>query len=613
MRNGYWQKLLRVNLTYCKTIVEPIPEQDLKRFVGGAGLAAEMIYRELPGKLDPYDSKNLLIFGTDPFQGTPISGSAKFSTVSISPVTNTFGDSAAGASWGPNLKDAGYDMLVIEGISEKPVYLEIIDDQVLIKDASHLWGMDTYETIDAIHKETQDKNLSIASIGPAGEKKVAIACIAVDKHSFAGRCGLGAVMGSKNLKAVAVKGTKTVEMNDPVKASELIKKSRKNIVDSIKKSKWNLRGTPGSVIKCESLGDMPIKYWEGDVWPEGAEKLGHPNYTEVLEAKPLPCKYCPIGCHRSITITEPKEYAQKGVGPEYETLGMMGTNLLIDDPKVVAKGNEIANKLGIDTISAGAMVGFAMECFEKGWITTKDTDGLELKWGDPQVLISLLRQIGEKQGFGSIFSEGTLNAAKKIGPEAEKIVAHCKGLDFPSHDPRSCISLAPSYATGTRGACHYRGACEDVEMGFTIPEIGISEGLVEFFKIENQSMMAAKCQDYFGLLNSLVICDFMATCASKTFSEIRDIFNAVTGWNYTIEDLMLAGNRIFTRQRLINLRDGYNAKTDVLPDKMFKAAKEGFRAENIPPFSELMENYYAYRGWDENGVPKEKILNRLAL
>jgi len=614
MKNGYWQKMLRVDLTNRKTRVEEIPAEDLKRFIGGAGLGAEILRREVPAKIDPYDSKNLVIFGTGPFQGPPIAGGAKFCIVGISPVTHTYGDTAAGADWGPSLKDAGYDMVVIEGISEKPVYLHIVDDRVEIKDASQLWGMDAFETVDAIHGETGDKRLSIATIGPAGERRVAVACVVVDKHSFAGRCGLGAVTGSKNLKAIAVRGTQKAEMSDPVKADELIKKYRRHILEAVKENGFRAHGTPGLCETAEGLGDMPIKYWEGDVWPEGAKKLGAPNYTEALNAKPLPCKYCPVGCHRDITITEPAEYAQKGIGPEYETLGMMGTNLLIDDPKAIARANEIANKLGLDTISGGAMVGFAMECFEKGWITTKDTDGLEIKWGDPKALSALVEQIGKKQGFGSVFSEGTLGAAKKIGQGALEVVAHCKGLDLPAHDARACISLAPTYATGTRGACHFRGGCEDVEMGgFFIPEIGIKEETVKFFERENQSMLAAKCQDYFALLNSLVICAFMVDGGDMPFSGVRDLFNAITGWDYSIGDLMLAGERIFTVQRLINIRDGYNAETDVLPNKMSRAAKEGFRAGKIPPFRELMEDYYLLRGWDENGEPKKETLNRLNL
>ena len=614
MANGYWQKILRVNLTNHKSTVESIAEKDLKDFIGGAGLGAEILRRELPEKIEPYDPRNLVIFATGPFQGPAVPGGAKFSIVGISPLTGTFADSAAGAAWGPSLKDAGYDVLILEGVSEKPVYVKIVDNDVRIEDASGLWGKDTFDTIDTIHEQTGDDKLSVAAIGPAGERKVAIACIAVDNHSFAGRCGLGAIMGAKNVKAVAVRGTKKVEVHDPEATRELIKKYQKQINKTTVENEFRLHGTPGLCETAEGLGDMPIKYWEQDVWPEGARKLGGPNYTEGLNAKPLPCKYCPIGCHRKIKITEPEEYKFEGIGPEYETLGLMGTNLLIDDPKVVAIGNDIANRLGLDTISAGAMVGFAMECFEKGWITTNDTDGLELRWGDPRALFTLVEQIGRREGFGALFAEGTVQAAKKIHPDSVAEVVHCKGLDLPSHDPRACISLAPTYATGTRGACHFRGPCEDIEMGgFFIPEVGIKEGTVKFFERDNQSRLAVKCQDFGVLINSLVLCMFTVDGGDWSMTDVAEMFNAITGWDYSVDDLMLAGQRGFTVQRLNNIRDGYNKAADILPKKMFQAAKEGFRAGKKIPFEGLMEDYYALRGWDENGAPTKETMKRLNL
>ena len=614
MNNGYWQRLLRVDLTNGTASVEPIAEDDLKQFIGGAGLGAEILRREVPAKLNPYDGRNRLIFATGPFQGPAVPGGAKFSVVAISPVTHTFGDSAAGASWGPSLKDAGYDVLVVEGTSEHPVYLHIVDDEVEIRDASDLWGMDTVQTVDVIRERAGDQKLSVAAIGPAGERKVAIACIAFDKHSYAGRCGMGAVMGSKNLKAVAVRGTKQVGVADPAKAKELIKRFQHEIAEETKENGFRQDGTPGLCEAAEALGDMPIKNWDGDVWPEGAKKLGAPNYTQVLNAKPLPCKYCPIGCHRKISITEPTEYAMESIGPEYETLGMMGTNLLIDDPKAVAMANEIANRLGVDTISTGAMIGFAMECFEKGWIDTKDTDGLELKWSDPKVLTTLTEQIGRREAFGAIFAEGTLPAARKISPEAVDSVAHCKGLDLPAHDARSCFSLAPTYATGTRGACHFRGPCEDVEMGgFYIPEAGVTKETTVFFEKENQGIMAAKCQDLATLTNSLVVCLFMVDGGGWALSDVTEMFNAITGWDYSCDDLMAAGQRGFTVQRLINLRDGYGAATDVLPKKMFKAASEGHRAGKVPPLADMLEEYYGIRGWNDNGEPTDEKLQELGL
>ncbi len=479
--------------------------------VAGAGLGAEILRRELPGPIDPRDSENRVIFATGPFQGPAVPGGAKFSIMGISLLTGTFADTAAGATWGPALKDAGYDVVVIQGKSETPVYLYINDDIVEIKDATPHWGKPSYDSVDSIREENNDPKLSVACIGPAGEKEVAIACVVIDKHSFGGRCGLGAVMGTKNLKAVAVKGSKSVPVADPEKTKALFKQYFQKIRENTLENEFREHGTPGLCETAEGLGDMPIKYWDGDSFPEGAKTLGAPNYTEVLNAKPIPCKYCPIGCHRGVEVIEPAKYANKGAGPEYETLGLMGTSCMIGDPKVVAKANDVANRWGIDSISAGAMVSFAMQCKEKGWISddVMPTD-YSLDWGDGATLIKLTEEIGANTGFGALFADGTLKAAAKIHPDSVETVVHNKGLDYPAHDPRACNSLAPTYVTGTRGACHFRGPSEDVEMGgFFIPEMGIEEGMVKFFEPDNQSLVSVRCQDLGVIANSIVICLFM--------------------------------------------------------------------------------------------------------
>jgi len=614
MSNGYWQKLLRIDLTTRTITTEPIAEDDLRKFVGGAGLGAEILRREVGAKQDAYAPDNRLIFATGPFQGPPVPGGAKFSVVAISPLTHTFGDSAAGASWGPSLKDAGYDVVLFQGAAESPVYVTIVDDAVEIHDATDMWGLDTFQTFDAVIEKTGNAKLSVATIGPAGEKRVATGCIAFDKHSFAGRCGLGAVMGSKNLKAVAVAGTQQAPLHDAARVAELTKQFTQEIGKVVRENGFREHGTPGLCEDAEAIGDMPIKYWVGDTWPEGAKNLGGESYTTKLQAKPLPCKYCPVGCHRKITITEPPQYAMEGIGPEYETLGMMGTNLMIDDPKAVAMANEIANRLGVDTISTGAMIGLAMECFEKGWLTTDDTNGQDLTWGNPDALIKLTELIGKREGLGELFAEGALPAAAKINPQAVASVVHVKGLDLPAHDPRSCFSLAPSYATSTRGACHFRGPCEDVEMGgFFIPEVGVTDETTTMFEKENQGMLAGTCQDLGSLSNSLVICLFMIDGGDWALTGVTDLFNAITGFDFTPKDILLAGERGFVSQRLINIRDGYDAKSDILPKKMFQAAKEGGRAGKVPPLDDMLRDYYAVRGWDANGVPTDETLQRLEL
>jgi len=612
MASGYWNKVLRIDLTNKKVVKEDVEDKIFRLFVGGAGFGAKILWEEVSPEKDPLHADNRLIFATGPLQGHPVPGGAKFSVVSKSPLTNTQADSAAGAKWGPFLKKAGYDALIIQGRSETPVYIYIDDDKVEIKDAKSIWGLDSYQAVDQIRKELGDERVSVATIGPAGEKLVRMACIVVDKHSFAGRCGLGAVMGSKNLKAVAVKGSKKVPVANLSLLKEYNRKYFKEIHNASIKSGLRPHGTPVLCITAEGFGDMPIKYWTGDTWPEGAKKIGAPNYTSVLSAKPYPCLYCPIGCHRNINIEEPAKYRLKGIGPEYETLGMLGTNLLIDDVKAIAVANDICNKLGIDTISTGACIGFAMECYEKGIISKKDTGGMEIKWGDPEILIELVKQIGNKEGFGSIFSEGALRAARKIGKNAEELVAHVKGLDFPAHDPRACWGMIPTYATGTRGACHMRGVEEDVEMsGFYIPEIGITEEKAQFFKREGKAFLAVKMQDYCALVNSLVLCVFMPDGGDLSFTSILDIFNSITGWEWDVQEAMKCGERIFTMQRLINLRDGYSKKDDILPPKMYVPAKKGFRAGKVPPVEELINEYYRLREWDENGHPSKRKLQEL--
>jgi aldehyde:ferredoxin oxidoreductase len=614
MAFGYWNKILRINLTNRKFIKEGIDDNMYKLFIGGAGIGAKILWDEVPVKVDPYDPKNRIVFTGGPFQGHPIPGSAKFSIISKSPLTHTYADSAAGANWGPLFKKTGYDALIIEGKSRKPVFVYVNDEEVKIMDASDIWGMDSYKAIDKIRGKIGDPRVSVAAIGPAGEKMVKIACIVVDKHSFAGRCGLGAVMGSKNLKAVAVKGSKKV----PVFNSDLLKKYNrkyfKQIYDTCVENGFRTHGMASACVYNESVGDMPIKYWTEDRWTEGAKKIGAPNYTKVLSAKPHPCLYCPIGCHRNIEIKEPAKYKLKGAGPEYETLGMFGSNLLIDDLKEISLANDLCNRLGIDTISAGACVGLAMECYEKGIINKKDTAGMEVKWGDPNVLIKLIKQIGNKEGFGAVFSGGALEAAKQFGKGAEELVVHVKGLDYPAHDPRSVWGMAITYATGTRGACHVRGVEEDVELGgFYIPEIGVTKEKAEFFNPKGKAFLAAKMQDYNSFLNSLTFCLVMPDAGGITFTSIINILNSITGWDWDVQEAITCGERIFNLQRLINLRDGYTAKNDIFPPKMYMSAKEGFRAARVPPFDDLLKEYYTLREWSKNGEPNREKLKKLRL
>ncbi len=612
MPAGYWNRVLRVDLSTEESKVEEVPVEVWKLCIGGSGFAAKVILEEMDKQTGAFDPGNLLVFALGPYQAGNNPGNAKWTVAAKSPLTGTYGDSAASANWGPALKRAGYDALVVKGKAGKPVYLLIDEDRVEIRDAGALWGLDSYEAVDSVNKEA-GKGFSVVTIGPAGERLVRFACIVADAYSFAGRCGMGAVMGSKRLKAIAVRGTKSVGVHDQERLSQLAKR-RFGEIFATSKDGLRLHGTPELCVTAEGFGDMPIKYWTQDTWPEGAKKLGAPNYTKVLHARPFPCANCPVGCHRNIQV-EGGPYAMKGPGPEYETLGMLGTNLLIDDHKAVAKANDICNRLGLDTISAGACLGLAMECYEKGWLTKEQT-GVDLTWGNGEAMIAMIDQLGNRSGFlGEAFADGTLSAAQRINPAAESLVVHVKGLDFPAHDARACWSLAVNYATCTRGACHMRGVTEDVEMGgLLIPELEITEGWTQFFSQEHKSELAVKLQDLCAWMNSLVICTFMVDGGGLSLTALLELFNLVTGWDWDVQAAMRSGERIFNLQRLVNLRDGHGRHTDTIPPKMSVPARKGFRAGQSPtPFDPYLEEYYRLRKWDADGRPTLDCLEGLGL
>lgn len=642
--HGYCGRLLRVDLAAGTVSDQPLRPEVARRYIGGSGLAAHLYLEEIAPKLeagghrpgrpaeypDPLGPDNPLLVLTGPLTASRLPAASRWTVSARSPLTGIWGEANVGGYFGARLKTAGYDGIVVTGRAPRPVYLLVDAGAARLAPAGDIWGKDTYETDDVLgarhaegDREAADEDeesgdarrAQVLAVGPAGENLVRFAAAVHGKHHVAGRAGMGAVMGSKNLKAIAARGRAQCPIADPAAVKVLTKKTTALIRDTTRRNGFREHGTPGLCVTAESLGDMPIKNWAGDTWPEGAAKLGAPNYTKVLGAKPLPCLNCPIGCHRLIKVTEPAVYATEGPGPEYETLGMIGTNCLIDDLKAVAKANDRCNRLGLDTISAGAAVAFTMECFERGWLKEKDLGGLRVAWGDGDAAVALIEKIAARHDFGDALAAGTLAAAKRLGREAEAIVSHVKGLEFPAHDPRSCFSLAPTYATTTRGACHMRGMSEDIEMGgFFIPELGLTKGSSEFFVRAGKGELAAKVQDYAALLNSLVICAFMPDGGDMPLSDIVGLLNATTGWSWSVDEAIRAGERVFTLQRLVNLADGHGRATDTLPPRTFQAAKAGFRAGQTPaPFAEMLDELYRARGWDADGRPTRKTLRRLDL
>ncbi len=609
---GYWGKMLRVNLSDQTYRADDIPEETFRKLIGGAALGAKVLLEETPPAAEPLSPANKLIFAVGALQGTSFPGNGKWSVITKSPITKTFLDSAGTGHWAPYFKKTGYDLLVIEGRAEKPVYLFIHDNGVEFKDAARLWGQDTIRTSELIKEELGDRRINALNIGPAGEILNPIACITCDGHSFAGRGGAGAVMGSKNLKAVAAWGTKEVPLAEPAKAAEISKEIFKQLYEAGKD--FRAHGTPIVMVPFEEMGDTPIRYWRGDIWHKGAAMLGAPCYTEQLKVKPLPCINCPVGCHRHIECELSDGEKLVGNGPEYETIGMMGANLLVDDLPAVCKANDLCNRGGVDTVSAGAFIGFLMECYEAGWLTAEQTGGLAIKWGDPRVLIELVGQIIRLDGLGSLFREGIRGAAKAVGHEAENITVEIKGLDFPAHDPRAIFGLGVNYATSTIGACHERGNPQASALGLFYPELEM-DGPPDRFSVEDAAQCAVIYQNTSALYNNLTLCKFMVGGAGLTLTEIHAGLQAVTGWDMDVREMVRCAERGYTLQRLINVRDGLRRKDDQLPEKMGLAALVGGRKGQTPycEHERILDDYYRLRGWDDQGVPTAAKLRELGL
>ena len=513
--NGYWKKLCRVDLTNKTWRADPIDEATLDLLVGGTALGAKILLEETAPKVDPLSAENKIIFAIGCLQACPnFPGNAKWSVVTKSPLTGSVADSAGTGAWGPAFKKCGFDALVIEGKAEKPVWLYITDNNVEFRDAAELWGLDSVDTSLKIKEILGDKRVNALNIGTAGEIMNPIANITCDGHSFAGRGGTGAVMGSKNLKAIAAWGTQQCEIADLEGAKAFAKEVFVNLHEATK----DAEGTPSVMVGMEEIGDSPIRYWRGDVWHKGAETIGTPRYTKFLNVKPLPCLNCPIGCHRHIHLDLSGGDTLTGNGPEYETLGTMGSGLCIDDLEAISLANEMANRAGVDTISLGSYVGFLIECYEATLITAEEI-GIVPKFGDRETLLFLCDKLIKNEGIGAIFKKGIRGAAAHIGGDAPLLTVEVKNMDLPAHDPRAVFANYPNYATTPRGACHERGDTQAIATGLVYPEVGL-EDTPDRFSVDEAAPLAVVSQDGALMFNCLTICKFMVKFAGMTISEL---------------------------------------------------------------------------------------------
>lgn len=612
---SYLGRMLRVDLTKKKTYELRQKEAFYRKFLGGSGLATKIIFDENDPEKEPLNSDNRLVFAVGPYQGTTIPGSGRFEVAARSPLTGIWGESNGGGSWGPELRKTGYSALIFQGKSEKPVYLWIHEGGIEFMDAAPLRGLTVGQTDKTIKRELGEPRARVVCIGPAGEKLVKIACVICDGgNGVAGRTGMGAVMGSKNLKAVAVRGEKEIPCANPDKLNEFTREFSKMLAEELKDLR--IHGQASDLLRCEGEGLMPKKNWTLGEWSEGAKKIGTPTFTETFNIKPIACAFCPVACHRLIPMEQLKKYDMTSdgkFGPEYETLAMLGANCLIDDLPTLCKANELCNAYGIDTISAGSLAAFVMECYERGWITNKDTDGVKLEWGNPDSLIDIIKKIGEKKGIGVILGEGIRYAAIKIGKGAQDIAVHIKGLDVPAHDPRAYFSMALTYATSTRGACHLHGYSEaaELETPILIPEAGINKRL-DRFACKGKAKVVAKYQDWFTLCNSLIQC-IMMLFGGITLTDQAHMLSAIIGSEITPVELLKVGERVYNLQRCFNIRLGISRKSDILPKRLSKPLSTGGAAGKAPNLESMIDEYYDLRGWNVDGKPTFKKLQQLGI
>jgi aldehyde:ferredoxin oxidoreductase len=609
-RFGWWGKLLEIDLNQRKTKVREISPEEMKIYSGGSGLAARILFDEFDD-YDPLSEEAPILFMAGLLTGTPVPSASRSTVCARSPLTGIWDESNVGGYWGAELKSAGWDGILVQGISKNPVYLYITDDGVEIRNASDLWGKDTFETEDSIRALT-DAKAKVASIGPAGEKKILISAIMFDGKlgRAAGRGGMGAVMGSKNLKAIAVRGHQRVPVHD-LSALKLLLKTEIPVIRE-KAAGMTKLGTAGGVQAVEAWGDLPIKNWRLGSWEEGAIKTTAQTWLPKTLASHHTCYGCPIRCSKLIRLDTGPYAGIYGHFPEYETLAGFGGNCLNDDVEVIMAANDLCNRYGLDTISASAGVAFAMELYEKGIISTSDTDGLEVLWGDANSILTLTRQMAEGKGFGKILGEGTRNAALKIGKNTIEYSIQVKGLEFAFHDPRAFTSMAANYATENRGACHLGALTYFLGRGIKVPDLGYTEP-PDALSNEGKGKIAYDMQNYMSIFNPMGLCKFLFL-ASVGPTQIAGWVRAVTGWDVSGDELMEMGQRLFSLKRMYNVRLGISRKDDTLPPRLMDHARPSGKSQgSLPHLGKMLDEYYKLRGWSEEGIPAPKTLEKLGL
>ena len=610
----YAGKFLRVDLTKGAWREEMISDEQVRKWLLGSGFAARLYYEEMDPTLSPLDPASPLLVFNGVLAGTFAPTGCHSSWCGRSPLTGIWNEATVGSYWGAELRFSGYDGLVITGRSSRPVYLWInsLSGTIELRDASHLWGKDYFETADTLLLET-DKRAQVAGIGPAGENLVKIAGVMVGPSHYvraAARGGLGALMGSKQLKAIVVRGGERPDYPDQKAFRDVVKEQNAYIKEnSVALSNF---GTAGGVIGMEKLGDLPIQNWRLGSWPDVEKISGQTMYGKYL-IRHTHCYACPIGCGKEIEITEGKYVVPRGEGVEYETVAGFSSLASNPSPEAVALANSLCNRYGLDTISTSSVIAFAMEAYEREIIGLQDTGGVELRFGCQDAILAVIEKIAFRRDIGDTLAEGVREAARRLGDEAEGFAIHVKGLEMAYHDPRAFVNMAVNYATAARGACHLESLSYWNGYGIPLADLGYPERMPAHESGAAQTKLAYDYQNYMSVYNPLGLCKFIAK-GKLGPDRLCQTVNSALGWNWTPEQMLTIGDRLFQVKRLINVRLGVTAADDTLPRRLLTEPRpDGGAAGVLPDLKLMLGIYYDLRDWDENGAPRQRRLEKLGL
>lgn len=609
------QKMLWVDLSRGEVRSQPIPQEWVRDYIGGEGVAIRLLWDILVPDADGTDPRQPLIFAAGPLSGTLAPCSGRTCVVFRSPSTGTLGASNGGGNFSPAMRKAGWDYIAIVGKAEHPVYLFIDDDQVEIRDASDLWGKTVSQTEDLIKERLGENRVEIASIGPAGENGVLFASIMTDKYRAFGRGGPGAVMGSKNLKAIVIHGTHKIPVANAEEFKEAALSARDELFsEAFVRDELHPYGTPSFYDAINALGILPTKNWQYTTFPDSVGKLTYQAYHEHLEVKAKACFNCAIACGRYTKIKEGPYAGMEGGGPEYECLAAYGSKLLVTDIDAIAAANHLSNDLGLDVISTGQVLATAMEWYENGILTPEMTDGIKLEWGNGHAVVEMVKRIAHRQGIGNLLAVGVKRAAEQLGSEAEYAALHVKGLEMAADGVRASKGEAVVHATAARGADHLRPYASAIDaFGYRDEDLGIV-GDIDYLEDGNKWWIKP-FQELSMATNMLGVCLFASITLAIKASTWAKLLSKAWGKEVGKKDLLLAAERVINLERMLNARLGFDRKDDTLPKRfLVEPAPDGRGAGQVVDLEKALNSYYESMGWDlATGLPTPGKLHQLGL